>query len=541
MPSENEQQPFSSPDEPRRGHIDRRTFFAGATVIGGAALCVSPGASAAVLSGEFASIKDFGAVADAALNAGVISGTDNRAAIQAAIDSLPTNGGTVFIPKGKYAFGGRGLFIDKEHVKLVGEGMAANEGAGRSLLGSSMLCYNGTATAINVATQGGAGWSFGTTLAGVELKNFALIGTAKAAGGITWGTASSAVFPIRGVMESVSIFNFAGPGVGGLRIQYLVTGKFTRVYCYNNTDGIQVRGGTTMQFGSIITRINGRYGMQVTSSTNSVTDLTIDQQSVIEGNQDDGLDVLTAGMANGTIIVRDTHFENNCVASGTYQCKVAPSSGSSVTSCFVMDGCRFITTNQTGDLSIDYVTKAKITNTQFSGTGGKIPLKLASTNAAGVVVDTCQTVAGTIDPDGRAATVINTTTARPSWTPVLGGAGGASGQKYKSQVGGYYKIGKLVVASFNVLLSAKGTITGTLEINNLPFTSSASPNGGLTVTYFTALATPVVGLQGGVESGTTRCTLTMLTAAATGVSGMTAADVGNTTQINGVIVYEAAS
>lgn len=442
---------------------------------------------------EWVSITDFGAVADATLIAGVIGGTNNRAAIQAAIDSLPAKGGTVFIPKGAYAFGGSGIFIDTEHVKLVGEGMASDEGAGTSLLGSSMLCYSGSATAINVATQGGAGWSFGTTLAGTELKDFALIGTASATAGIQIGTASSSVFPIRVKMDSVSIFNFAGAGVSGLKINYLVTGLFERVYAYNNTDGIFVAGGTTMNFRNIISRVNGRYGVHITNTTNSVSSLSIESQSVIESNTDSGLLVLTAGTTNGTVAVRDTHFENNCVSSGTYQCLVGPSSGSSVTAILIVDGCRFITTNQTGDLSIDYVNKATVSNTQFDSSGGKIPLKLVSTNAAGVVIDTCRTLGGTIDPDALATVVINSVTgAGASYTGTLtGGTTSPTATVY------YRKLWDVVtvdVPAFTATSNATTkTITG-MPAQIRPATAKrglyiASDNGGASVAGLFELGT----------------------------------------------------
>ncbi len=47
------------------------------------------------------------------------------------------------------------------------------------------------------------------------------------------------------------------------------------------------------------------------------------------------------------------------------------------------------------------------------------------------------------------------------WTPVVGGSGGTSGQTYAAngQVGLYVKVGKQVLCSFRVQLSAKGTIT----------------------------------------------------------------------------------
>jgi hypothetical protein len=63
-----------------------------------------------------------------------------------------------------------------------------------------------------------------------------------------------------------------------------------------------------------------------------------------------------------------------------------------------------------------------------------------------------------------------------TWTPVIGGDGGTSGQSYTTQVGTYTKIGRLVYIQCYAALSAKGTITGNVELQGLPFTSSSSTN-----------------------------------------------------------------
>ena len=61
------------------------------------------------------SVKDFGAVPD--------DGTDQGPRIQAAIDSLPVDGGEVFVPKGLYKSEGASLIL-RDNVALVGEGRA---------------------------------------------------------------------------------------------------------------------------------------------------------------------------------------------------------------------------------------------------------------------------------------------------------------------------------------------------------------------------------------------------------------------------------
>jgi len=59
-----------------------------------------------------------------------------------------------------------------------------------------------------------------------------------------------------------------------------------------------------------------------------------------------------------------------------------------------------------------------------------------------------------------------------TWTPVLGGKDGTSGQAYFSQYGDYIKIGSSVTINFHIYIQTKGTITGELQIQGQPFTST---------------------------------------------------------------------
>ena len=58
-----------------------------------------------------------------------------------------------------------------------------------------------------------------------------------------------------------------------------------------------------------------------------------------------------------------------------------------------------------------------------------------------------------------------------TWTPVLGGSGGTSGQTYGIQNGTYTKVGDMCIASGYLTLQAKGTISNTLQLQGLPFTT----------------------------------------------------------------------
>lgn len=125
-----------------------------------------------------------------------------------------------------------------------------------------------------------------------------------------------------------------------------------------------------------------------------------------------------------------------------------------------------------------------------------------------------------------------------TWTPVIGGSGGTSGQTYTAQVGLYVKIGRLVNVSGFVLLSAKGTITGTVQLNGLPFNVANISN------YVPApaigrwnIATAVVSLGFALTNNTATGTLIGATAAATVPSTFTTSDIGNTSSLQFTFSY----
>jgi len=127
-----------------------------------------------------------------------------------------------------------------------------------------------------------------------------------------------------------------------------------------------------------------------------------------------------------------------------------------------------------------------------------------------------------------------------TWTPVIGGSSGTSGQTYATQIGRYTKTGNSVTCTFRVALSAKGTITGNAAISGLPFTITALTNyrATLAVGYFSALATTAVHLSGVGINNSTRANLVDLAVAAVSTAAVDTSNIGNTTRIDGVITYE---
>ena len=126
-----------------------------------------------------------------------------------------------------------------------------------------------------------------------------------------------------------------------------------------------------------------------------------------------------------------------------------------------------------------------------------------------------------------------------SWTPVIGGSGGTSGQAYTVQEGNYTKIGRLVILNFRVILSTEGTITGNVQIQGLPFTVSGGNDArGTAVGVFAGLATNWVNVSATPSGGTTVALIRGAAAAGTAnTTALTAADIGNTSDLGGTLIF----
>jgi hypothetical protein len=132
-----------------------------------------------------------------------------------------------------------------------------------------------------------------------------------------------------------------------------------------------------------------------------------------------------------------------------------------------------------------------------------------------------------------------------TWTPVIGGTGGQSGQSYSVQQGNYTKIGDQVIchfrARFDGTSGAKGTITTYVNIQGLPFTSnnsSANYRSGGFCFVWSGMATSVTTINLGMENNSTSAGLQVITSAATATSLIQTADVSDSLQLQGFISYK---
>ena len=129
-----------------------------------------------------------------------------------------------------------------------------------------------------------------------------------------------------------------------------------------------------------------------------------------------------------------------------------------------------------------------------------------------------------------------------TWTPVIGGSGGTSGQAYSFQTGWYVKVGRLVLVWFNVALSTLGTVTTSAQLQGLPFTvANVTNQNSYTLTGWNNLTTSCISVSGFAILNTSFISLFRMTAAGTtSFSGLALvqADLSNTTQLAGFVAYE---
>jgi len=125
-----------------------------------------------------------------------------------------------------------------------------------------------------------------------------------------------------------------------------------------------------------------------------------------------------------------------------------------------------------------------------------------------------------------------------TWTPVLRGTGSVSGQSYGSAVGTYTKVGRTLVASFTVTLSAKGTMSGDCIVAGLPFTSISASTGGGSVGFITNTGVTITDVTMNGATGHAFVYLQYINQGTTYVNNLNL--LTNTTRVDGVITVQVA-
>lgn len=187
------------------------------------------------------------------------------------------------------------------------------------------------------------------------------------------------------------------------------------------------------------------------------------------------------------------------------------------------------------------ITSPTISNPTVSGTMAAAAATFSGTVSPAGLVDASGASAGQVKFPATQNASSNANTLddydERSWTPVLGGAGGTSGQTYTTQLGRAVKTGRKVCATFQVTLSAKGTITGAVQIQGLPYTADATVGASAALPYYVTLNTNWVSLGGYLFPSTTALAIYGNTAAAATVTALATGDITNTTEIRGTVTY----
>lgn len=131
-----------------------------------------------------------------------------------------------------------------------------------------------------------------------------------------------------------------------------------------------------------------------------------------------------------------------------------------------------------------------------------------------------------------------------TWTPTINFGSGSTGITYTTQLGKYTKIGKLVFASFYIVLSSKGTDVGVANVGDLPFDPDTGNLNYLgmscVINLWSALATNWVYISGRPVIGVGGYDIRLTGAAAAGTAAATLladTDFTNTTNLQGCITY----
>lgn len=168
----------------------------------------------------------------------VVPAGATAAQIQALIDGLGVNGGTVFFGSGTWALGTTTLNING-NIRLVGLGQ-----------GSTILTYTGTSgTAIQVNSGGG----LETLRAGVS--NLTLDGLSLGKYGIILGQTGASPLSGGGYFENVTVKRFTATNGGGVKLKFTALATWMRCTFESNRDGLvsvfdgdNANGATTQYF-----------------------------------------------------------------------------------------------------------------------------------------------------------------------------------------------------------------------------------------------------------------------------------------------------
>lgn len=126
-----------------------------------------------------------------------------------------------------------------------------------------------------------------------------------------------------------------------------------------------------------------------------------------------------------------------------------------------------------------------------------------------------------------------------TWTPVIIGDGGQSGQSYSTQSGKYVKVGDAVHCMFSLQLSNEGTFSGTyLLLSGFPFTVTAAPNPvHANNCYFVGVGTNVISIGLQLFQGGNKAYIWAVKSAGGSRAYLATNELANSTQLTAQFTY----
>lgn len=168
-------------------------------------------------------------------------------------------------------------------------------------------------------------------------------------------------------------------------------------------------------------------------------------------------------------------------------------------------------------------------------TGSAVTRKITKANFLGGAM----TGGGTIATGGFTLTVPATGTAAlltsGTWTPTLTFGGGSTGITYGTRVGNYMRVGNLVFVDMSIVLTSKGSSTGSAVVSGLPLTANASAVSGMVLRYIQTMASIVGEVYGIIAASSQAFTLAQVSSSS--ILGITDANFQNTSRLDMWGVY----
>jgi hypothetical protein len=525
---------------------------------------------------ETVSVKDFGAIGNGVAN--------DTSAIQAAINYAAPLGVSVFVPAGTYKITALTLPLQHGGIEIYGEAMNSGYNMENAIYRGSVLVST-QATGNIISCDGGVAYSN----RGIRIRNL----------NIRVSTIDYAIYikrsPELNLLENLTVYNDHPSGGSGLCLESCWVGTRVNGCAFNaaaigaNNIGINVfndikAGGVSIEdtnatkFAKCI-RIGGdvyqatlrnvggevgKYGFYIDGNDPKVLLDTCH----CEFNTDIAVYIEKSG---GVTVTNSTFYRNAESASGVKAEIYVASGGGNYNYNTEVSNCNFfgLGTNVTavyisnpsfgsGVISNNTITAfGSGTTGLYMGGGDKFNFTVVDNlfNAAATPynpTDGYKTFNAALAGNYQirfAATPILSADANTlddyeegTWTPVLGGDGGQSGQSYSMQQGYYQKIGNRVYFTFAVELSNAGSPGLEAVLKGLPFTiGGARGLGAAYVSDFANLGLNVVELDLRINENGTQLYFRHATAAAASLTFPISWQLyTNTTFVNGGGWYQTA-